>query len=95
MIDFRAQWFSKFLAPNCLGDKDTDRLQVICNRDIFLQSFNSLDDHELEFIVELKNQEEGTLKVVKTREYFIVEAYVHFTVDSQLRCEDNYVFPDD
>lgn len=77
-MDFKATWFSKFLPPDCISSEGADRLQVFCNREIFLQSFASYDDSELEFLVELKNQSEGTLKVVKTREFFIVEASVHF-----------------
>lgn len=43
MVDFKASWFSKFLAPDCVQQDESERLQVICNRDIFLQSFNSQD----------------------------------------------------
>lgn len=32
--------------------------------------------------------------MVKTREFFIVEAFVHFQVDTELRCDETYVFPD-
>lgn len=48
----------------------------------------------MEFLVEIKNQEEGQLKVMKTREFFIVEAEVHFIIDTEIRCDETYVFPD-
>ena len=54
MCDFSASWFSKFVAPECVTQGDGDRLQITCCKDTFLQSFNLIDDTELEFVVEIR-----------------------------------------
>lgn len=94
MCDFSASWFSKFVPPDVvMSDETRTRLQVSCHRDTFLQSFNILDDNELEFMVVIKETDEGELKVIKTRDLVIVESSVRFKVDEEVRCEETYIFP--
>ena len=81
MCDFQASWFSKFVAPEYLANNECDRLQVTCHRDTFLQSFNLMDDTELEFMVEIQDSEMGALKVLKTRDMVIVESTMAFAID--------------
>jgi hypothetical protein len=61
---------------------------------VFLQSFNILDDIELEFMVEIKDQEEGSLKIMKTRDILIVEATMQFRIDQEVICDEVYIFPE-
>ena len=94
MCDFSASWFSKFVPPDVvMNDEIGTRLQVSCHRDTFLQSFNILDDNELEFMVVIKEADEGELKVIKTRDLVIVESIMAFKVDEEVRCEEAYIFP--
>ena len=94
MCDFQASWFSKFVPPDVVMNDDMGaRLQVSCHRDAFLQSFNILDDNELEFMVIIKETDEGELKVIKTRDLVIVESSMSFKVDEEVRCDETYIFP--
>ena len=96
MIDFQAPWFSKFVLPDVIQSGELDILQIRCQRDVFLQSFNLIDDTELEFLIQISpGGEYGKLKVIKTRDLFIVEAHVNFEVDNEIQCDENYNFPDD
>ena len=96
MIDFHAPWFSKFMAPDVILNGELEMLQIRCNRDIFLQSFNLLDDTELEFLVTFSGGADyGKLKVIKTRDLYIIEANVGFDVDKEIQCDENYNFPED
>ena len=83
MCDFSASWFSKFVAPECVTQGDGDRLQITCCKDTFLQSFNLIDDTELEFVVEIREQDSGALKVMKTRDMVIVESSMVFRIDME------------
>ena len=84
------------MAPDVILNGELDILQIRCNRDIFLQSFNLLDDTELEFLVSFSGGAEyGKLKVIKTRDLYIIEANVGFDVDKEIQCEENYNFPED
>ena len=76
-----------------MNDDMGARLQVSCHRDAFLQSFNILDDNELEFMVIIKETDEGELKVIKTRDLVIVESSMSFKVDEEVRCDETYIFP--
>ena len=94
MCDFSASWFSKFVPPDVVMKEQVGpRLQVSCHRDTFLQSFNIIDDNELEFMVVIKETDEGELKVIKTRDLVIVESEVGFTVDEEVSCDETYIFP--
>mmetsp|Transcript_1833 Transcript_1833/g.3209 ORF Transcript_1833/g.3209 Transcript_1833/m.3209 type:complete len:370 (-) Transcript_1833:226-1335(-) len=98
MVDFQAPWFSKFMAPNVIlnDEQGIEILQIRVNRDIFLQSFNLLDDSELEFLVSINNEAEfGKLKVIKTRDQYIIEANVGFDIEKQIQCDENYNFPEE
>ena len=96
MIDFQAPWFSKFMAPDVILNGELEILQIRCNRDIFLQSFNLLDDTELEFLISFAGGADyGKLKVIKTRDLYIIEANVGFDVDKDIQCDENYNFPED
>lgn len=37
----------------------------------------------------------GKLKVIKTRDLYIIEANVGFDVDKEIQCDENYNFPED
>ena len=62
------------MAPECILQQEIEVLQVKVGRDVFLQSFNIIDDVELEFLVNFDNTLTGKLKVIKTRDLYIVEA---------------------
>lgn len=95
MCDFAASWFSKFVAPDFEENKDDSRMQITCHRDTFLQSFNLMDDTELEFMIEVTEFDQGILKVMKTRGLFIVDSTLVFRIDEVVTCDENYVFPND
>ncbi len=48
------------------------------NRDIFLQSFNLVEDIEVEIILD---QSKNIIKLIKTRELFVIEAHVPYILD--------------
>jgi hypothetical protein len=55
-----------------------------------------LDDTELEFLISFSGGAEyGKLKVIKTRDLYIIEANVGFDVDKEIQCDENYNFPED
>lgn len=60
------------------------------NRDIFLQSFNLVEDIEVEIILD---QSKEIIKLIKTRELFVIEAHVPYILDSELVCEESFKFP--
>ena len=60
-----------------------------------MQSFNLIDDTELEFMVEIREQDEGVLKVMKTRDMVIVESSMVFRIDQDVICDETYIFPND
>ena len=85
MIDFQAPWFSKFMAPEVILNGELEILQIQMNRDVFLQSFNLIDDTELEFMTIFSNDADyGKLKVIKTRDLYIIEANVLFDIDKEI-----------
>jgi len=96
MVDFQAPWFAKFIAPAVVLNGELEILQIRMNRDVFLQSFTLIDDVELEFMTIFSNDTDyGKLKVIKTRDRYIIEANVLFDIDKEIQCEDSYDFPDD
>jgi len=96
MVDFQAPWFAKFIAPAVVLNGELEILQIRMNRDVFLQSFNLIDDVELEFMTIFSNDTDyGKLKVIKTRDRYIIEANVLFDIDKEIQCEDSYDFPED
>eukprot|EP00347_Sterkiella_histriomuscorum_P012500 403368343 len=94
MFDFQATWFSKFVAPECILNNELEILQVKCQRENFLNGFNILDDVELEFLVNFDAVDTGRFMVIKTREFFIVEATVPFEIEKEMQCDENYEFPE-
>ena len=54
-----------------------------------------IDDTELEIIVNFEDGDVGQLQLIKTRQMFIVEAQVPFTVCNEIMCEESYNFPED
>jgi len=48
MLDFRATFFSKFIAPDFLNNSNQDRLQISLSKNILLQSLFSAEDTELD-----------------------------------------------
>ena len=59
MFDLQASFFSKFVAPECILNDEVEVLQVKCQRELFLQGFNILDDTELEFLIVYDTVETG------------------------------------
>jgi hypothetical protein len=48
MLDFKATFFSKFIAPDFLNSSNQERLQICVQRNILLQSLFSAEDTELD-----------------------------------------------
>ena len=84
------------MLPDVIQSGELDILQIRCQRDVFLQSFNLIDDTELEFLIAIApGVQTGKIKVIKTRDLFIVEAHVNFEIEHEIQCDENYNFPDD
>lgn len=60
-----------------------------------MQSFNLLDDYELEFMLEINSETEGTLKVLKTRDAVTVDSTTKLRIEDEIKCKESYVFPDE
>ncbi len=95
LVDFMAQWFSKFTAPDPVKQGEMETLQICCKRDDFLQAFNFIDDTEVEFILHADTATTGAIKVIKTRDILIVEANMPFEIERQVRNDEMYEFPMD
>ena len=48
----------------------------------------------MEFLIQIESTESGKFKVIKTREFFIVEATVPFEIEKDVSCDENYEFPE-
>lgn len=72
MLDFMASFFSKFIPPECLSSNNIPMLQISVDRDVLLHSLHALDDTELDFSVHIDQTSFGTLKILKTRELFLI-----------------------
>lgn len=73
------------MAPEVILNGELEILQIRMNRDVFLQSFNLIDDVELEFMTIFSNDTDyGKLKVIKTRDLYIIEANVLFDIDKEI-----------
>ena len=84
MMDFEAPWFSKFVPPELVTSGELNVLQICCERDPFLQAFNLIDDTELEFLVTFpEGSDLGILKIIKTREFSLIEAHINFEIDKE------------
>lgn len=70
MMDFTASYFSKFIAPECI--QQSGMLQVQFDKEKLLNGLNTIEDTELDISVHIKGQHNGTLKILKTREWFLV-----------------------
>ena len=92
MLDLLASFFSKFIPPDCLQQNDT--LQITVDRDVLLHSLNVIDDTELDFTVQITDPQFGVLKILKTRELFLIQASCPFSIDQTVTQKDSYVFPD-
>ena len=60
-----------------------------------MNSLNTIEDTELDISVHIKGQHNGVLKILKTREWFLVEAKCPFSIDETITSEEDYVFPSD
>jgi hypothetical protein len=61
-----------------------------------LNSFNFIDDQEIEFLVKFdEDGSTGILKVIKTRELYIIEANVPFELSQDLICDTDFEIPED
>jgi len=59
-----------------------------------LNSFNFLDDLEIEFLLKFDPSGlSGHIKVIKTRELYIIEANVPFEVNEENTCDTEMEFP--
>lgn len=86
-IYLNEKWFSRFKCPNPYHEYEPDEnykihFQVKLDRDIFKQSMNLNDDKDIEVIInqEIRNNQ-GSLKIIKSKEQFLVEAKVPFEID--------------
>ena len=70
MLDLLASYFSKFIPPDCLQQNDT--LQISVDRDVLLHSLNVIDDTELDLTVKITDPNFGELRILKTRELFLI-----------------------
>lgn len=70
------------------------------DRDAFLQSFNLNEDTDCEFQLlfsaDCERSRSGRLQIIKTREYFVIESYVPFTVSypDKIEMSTAYGFPE-
>lgn len=46
-------------------------------------------------MVEIRGEDEGALKVMKTRDMVIVESSMVFRIDQDVICDETYIFPND
>jgi hypothetical protein len=92
MLDLLASYFSKFIPPDCLQQNDT--LQISVDRDVLLHSLNVIDDTELDLTVKITDPNFGELRILKTRELFLIQASCPFSVAETVTNKDSYVFPD-
>lgn len=92
-MDFTASYFSKFIAPDCI--KASGMLQVQFDREKLLNCLNTLEDTELDIALLITGQFNGVLKIIKTREWFLVETKCPFSIDENITSEEDYVFPND
>ena len=93
MIDFTASYFSKFIAPECI--QQNGMLQVQFDKEKLLNGLNTQEDTELDISVHIKGQNNGLIKILKTREWFLVPATCPFSIDEVVTSEEDYVFPND
>jgi hypothetical protein len=70
MLDLTASYFSKFIAPDCVTPENM--LQIEVDRDMLLHSLNTIDDSELDFGVHITDPNFGVLKILKTRDLFLI-----------------------
>jgi len=81
MMDFSASYFSKFIAPDCLKASSSEMLQVQFDKDKLLSCLNTIEDSELDIALQITGQHNGLLKILKTREWFLVESKCPFSID--------------
>ena len=92
MVDFDAVFFSKYNPPEALlqnvkvakmheDDPSDASVQILVNKNTFLQSFTIHDDKECEFLAkfDLENLI-GKLILIKSREFMMIEAHVPFEI---------------
>jgi len=60
-----------------------------------LESFSVHDVIDLEFLVTVESSEIGRIKLLKTKDIFLVEADVSFEICKEIECEEDYNFPSD
>ena len=83
------------MPPECLAPAQDSKLQIELQRDVLLQSLHTLDDNELDMALQLRSAEEGLLKIIKTRDQFIVQCTVPLTVEQNLSNDEDYGFPEE
>jgi hypothetical protein len=110
MFDFEAAWFKRFSPPDFVNDEKyamlddespTENLiEMRFSRNEFLESFTLNDETEVEFQMKLLGTDaEGTklgrLQLIKTREWFLVEAHIPFelTAPGNIKFAEIYTFP--
>ena len=110
MFDFEAAWFKRFSPPEYVNDEKyamlddenaaENLIEMRFSRNDFLESFTLNDETEVEFQMKLLGKDsEGTnlgrLQLIKTREWFLVEAHVSFelTAPANIKNAEIYNFP--
>ena len=85
------------MPPEVVKNDEVELLQIICSRKLFMESFHLMEDNEIDFLVTFDKggNSMGKLKVIKTRDLFIVEAHIPFEVSHEMMCEEDYNFPED
>ena len=77
-FEFDESWFYKFQPTLEVRNDEIEGIQLSILRDHFLQSTNLHDDVELEIILDLENRK---MKLIKTRDLFIIDAHIPFEID--------------
>ena len=93
-FDLNAAYFTKFQPPDMLNNLPAQMIQVSNQRNVLLDSLHAIDDTELDFTMEFVDVNFGRLQILKTREFFLIQAHCPFSVDQGLTQNDDYVFPD-
>ena len=88
MFDFEAEWFKDFRPPMIVNDPNyacideenpaENLIEIEMSRNSFLDSFTLTDEASVEFQLQMDDETLGRLQLIKTRDWFLVEAHVPF-----------------
>lgn len=83
------------MAPDVVIQGEVQILQISLDRKVFLDSFSIFDVNDLEFLLSFGSNNQGIFKLIKTRDIFIIEANIGFEIDNEVKCDEDYTFPED